>query len=280
LAAAQPQLGGFLRALEAAGLGALDDFLLSVDETLWTVDPLGSRDDAFTCVLHGRPLAVVSASLSFELQAAAWTDPAWPYTFDRPPPRPLFLNYRFPVQLGDLASREDGLLGYFADGNYATFNAVHIAQAHAGDYLKEIGPGNRINLGFAPAGPGPECALTLLMDPRAAVHARAGILPQKDVTLVSEWVDRALAAMKATFRIGPLLAEVRQLTPQGQTTPVASLLTPSPAARRGTWQWRQRQSDGTWSATALGPVESAASLPDAPPILRDGLLQLTDGLDD
>lgn len=283
LLAAQPQFGGFLSALQSAGATALGDFLHSIDETLWTVDPLGDRSGAFLSVLLGRPLAVVNASISLELQSAAWTDPAWPFTFVNPQPTPLFLNYQFPVQLGNLASRADGLLGYFLDGNYTSFNAVHVVppgpDEPPSDYLSQIGAGNWINLGFAASGPGPAHALTLVMDPNAAVHAQCGILPAKDVTLVREWVDSALAAMNATFRTGPLLAQMQQLIPSGQTEPVASLLTPTPAERHGTWQWRQLQTDGSWPATPIAPVDGAAVFPDAPPILRDGVLQLSGGLD-
>jgi hypothetical protein len=283
LVAAQAQFGGFLSALQSAGPVAFGDFLRSIDETLWTVDPLGDRSDKFLSVLLGRPLAVVAASISLELQSSAWTDPAWPYTFVDPLPAPLFLNYKFPVQLGNLSSRHDGLLGYFLDGNFAAFNAVHIAAPGPNDpplsgYLVQIGAGNWINLGFAASGAGPSHQLTLVMDPRAAVHAQSGILPTKDVTLVPDWVDGALAAMKATFRVGPVLAEERNILPSGATIPVDSLLTPGPAEKHGTWQWRQLAANGTWPGIALGPVDANAVFPDAPPILRDGVLQLSGGI--
>jgi hypothetical protein len=283
LLAAQPQFGGFLSALQAAGPAAFGDFLRSIDETLWTVDPLGDRSDTFLSVLLGRPLAIVTASISLELQSSAWTDPGWPYTFADPLPAPLFLNYQFPVQLGNLASRHDGLLGYFLDGNFAAFNAVHIAPPGPNDpplsgYLVQIGPGNWINLGFAPNGPGPAHQLTLVMDPRAAVHAQLGILPTKDVTLVPDWVDSALAEMKATFRVGPVLAEERNILPSGEKVPIDSLLTPGPAEKHGTWQWRQLVANGSWPGIALGPVDANAVFPDVPPILRDGVLQLSGGI--
>lgn len=284
LAVAQAQLGGFLSALQAAGPSALAEFQAAIDETLWAVDPLGDRSDTFLSVLLGCPLAVVAASLSLELQAAAWCDPAWPYTFMSPPPDPLFLNYSFPVQLGNLASRQDGLLGYFVDSRYATFNAVHVPQPGPDDpplsgYLAQIGAGNWINLQFAASDAGPAHSLVLIMDPRAAVHAQCGILPTKEVTLVPDWVDHALAAMKATFRTGPVLAETRQIIQQGEATAVDALLLPSPAERHGAWQWRQLAADGSWPVTTLGPTDAQAVFPDPPPILRDGVLQLTGGLE-
>jgi hypothetical protein len=84
--------------------------------------------------------------------------------------------------------------------------------------------------------------------------------------------------MKATFRIGPVLAEERNVLPSGATIPVHSLLTPGPAEKHGTWQWRQLATNGTWPGIALGPVDANAVFPDAPPILRDGVLQLSGGI--
>jgi hypothetical protein len=285
LLAAQAQFGGFLAALQHAGAAALGDFLRSIDETLWSVNPLAERSDSFLDVMLGRPLAVVGAVLSLELQTTAWTDTAWPYTFADPLPSPGLLAYQFALQLGDLAARDDGLLGHFADGDYTRFNAVHLAQPGPNDpplsgYVAQIGAGNWVELGFAASGPGPAQTLTLVMDPRAAVHAQCGILPAKEVTLVANWVDSAFAAMKATFRTGPLLAEVRQLVAPGQASAADALLIPIPAERHGTWQWRQVELDGSWPATALATVDGNAVFPDTTPIVRDGVLQLSGALDD
>jgi hypothetical protein len=282
LATDQPSLGGFLTALQAAGPLAMEEFVRSVDETLWTVDPLGERADPYLSVLLGRPLAVAAASIAFELQSAAYRDLAWPHTFNQPPPR--FLDYRFPVRLGQLASRRDGLLGYFLDGNYARFNAVHVAQPAPGDpppsgYLAPIGTDNWIELQFEASGVGPVCALTLLIDPRASVHAHCGILPTKEIMLLPEWVDDALGAIKASFRVGPVLAEERMVAPEPGATAVNTLLLPTPAERGGTWLWRQQEADGSWRAVSVGPADAAAALPDTPPILRHGALEWTGGLE-
>ena len=173
-AQAQGPLLGFLTNLKKLGAGAFSDFLQSVDETLWTIDPLGSRSDTFLSILIGRPLALVAASLSFELETEPWRDPDWPYTFAKPRPDPLFLNYKFPVRLGDLGYRQDGLIGYFLEGNYLNFNAIHLPKPGPNDpqlsgYLKQIGIGNYINLGFAAKGPGTPATLTMIVDPRASV---------------------------------------------------------------------------------------------------------------
>lgn len=125
LLAAEPALGGFLSDLASAGTAAFSAFIEAVDETLWTVDPLGARSDTFLSVLLGRPLAVVAASIALELESDAYRDPSWPFTFGSQ--QPHFVGYQFPVRLGDLGFRQDGLLGYFLDGDYTHFNAVHVS---------------------------------------------------------------------------------------------------------------------------------------------------------
>lgn len=284
LASAQPQLGGIVAALEAAGPSALAAFVQSIDETLWTVDPLGTGTGTASVLnaLIGRPLAVVDASIALELQAAAWTDPAWPYTFADPAPQPLLLDYQFDVALGDLESRIDGLLGYFADGDYSTFNALWIPESDPGAtgdvtgdaYLRQVGPGNWLSLGFAAgAAPGTTQQLTLVMDPRAAVHARSGILPEKAITLPPGLVEQALSAMQASFRVGPILAEQQAVVEAGANSAHPTLLTPTPATRTGQWIWREPALDGSWPSVQIAQVDASASFPAVPPVLRDGALQ-------
>jgi hypothetical protein len=276
---AQGQLIGFLANLKKLGAGALSDFLHSVDETLWTIDPLGNRSDDFLSVLIGRPLAIVAASLSFELEAEPWRNPGWPYTFANPRPDPLFLNYKFPVRLGDLGYRQDGLIGYFLNGDYRNFNAIHLPDSAPSGYLKKIDIGNYINLGFAAKGPGTPATLTMIVDPRGAVHAQCGFLPVKDVTLVPDWVDSALDEVAITFRLGPVLVGTQQIIPPGENTPITTLLLTSPAERKGTWLWVERDRQGHWPETRLTPVDSTAKFTATPPTLREGLLKLTGGLD-
>jgi hypothetical protein len=281
-----PQAGpltAMLAELYALGPGALSDLLQSVDESLWTIDPLGGRADTFLTVLIGRPLAVVTAAVSFDLQAEPWRTTDWPYTFADPPPDPLFLDYRFAVRLGDLGYHQDGLIGYYAGSKYSTFNCIHLPERGPHDpplsgYLEPIGVGNFVEIGFAADGPGTAASLTLLMDPRAGIHAQCALVPVKAATLPPAWVDAALAAMTATFRTGPALVAEQQI-PASDGSTVNALLLPRFAEQRGVLSWLEADGHGGWTELPLATVDDSATLPPTPPTLRDGLLKLSGGVD-
>lgn len=271
LTKSEPQLGGFLTQLVAAGADSFAAFVAAVDETLWTVDPLGDRSDAFLSVLLGRPLALVAATMSMELQSEVLCDPSWPYTFD--PPAARLLEYSFPVRLGDIQYGQDGLLGYFIDGDYTHFDTVLTETSDP--YLRPVGPGNWVELKLAADGPGPTRSLTLLMDPRAGVRAQCGLLPVKEISLVPEWVDSSLGAMNVGFRTGPILA-AEQIAADGSS----SLAMPTPAQRHGTWSWSQPTGGGKWTqGIALSPADAGAAFPSVAPKLREGAIELSGGLD-
>ena len=264
------------------GANALRDFLQAVDETLWTVDPLGARTDTFLSVLIGRPLAVVAAAVSLELQSEPWRDMAWPFTFHDQPP--LLAGYQFPVRLGDLGYGQDGLIGYFAEGAYAKFNCLQVPHRGSGDpplfpgYLNLIAPGNYVEVGLGPDGRGPAAKLTVIMDPRAAVHAQCGVVPVVESRLPAQWVDGALAGLAVTFRVGPALAGQQAVTPAQAGAPDTAIILPRFAAERGVLTWLERGGGDGWTEKAVVAADATATLPPVAPTLREGLLKLAGGL--
>jgi hypothetical protein len=53
--------------------------------------------------------------------------------------------------------------------------------------------------------------LTLLMDPWGSVQAAVGLVPAKSITLAQADLDRTLAQMEASLRVGPVLLQSDRL---------------------------------------------------------------------
>ncbi|HEU4844805.1 MAG TPA: hypothetical protein VFT05_11115, partial [Burkholderiaceae bacterium] len=212
IAVAITHFGPFLLTLFRQGPGAVTAFLQAIDETLWTTAPLGAVFDQDLAVLMGRPLAMVRAQLQFELDGAPYADPSWQYTFN--PAAPAVSGYRFPIELGNVARLNDGLIGYFMEDDYSRFNVVQQAVSGASAYLAPIGEDNNyIDLPFD----GTAARVSMLIDPRAVVHATTALLPTVELSLPPQFVTNALAAMDVTFRVGGALTD--------QTTSAAGKIT-------------------------------------------------------
>jgi hypothetical protein len=242
---------------------AFSAFLKSIDETLWTIDPISNRGDQDLVVLIGRPLALVRAQLQFELLGhpaynQSWRDTLQQQTSD-------FTGFAFPIHLGSIELLDDGLVGYFTGHTYTTFNALHGAQSST-PYIKQIGPSNYISLPFNYPSYSTQ-TVTLLCDPRAHVYATTGILPTVRLALPAKFYANALAQMAVTFRIGPLL-----------TDPEAIRM-PLPAERQGEWTWIRRTGTGStdWRRDVVLSADQQARLSDLPPHLMDGWLKFIPG---
>jgi hypothetical protein len=276
--AAAPRLADMITAPAFADATAFQAFLDAIDTTLWSIDPLGDRADQNLSVLIGRPLALVRAGLRLTVDGVPAANLAdWAVTW--PPPEPDFLSRDFAIRLGDLASRQDGLMGFYAGSDYSVFNSVAAPDAGlAQRYVQIIGPvgsaqGNWLTLRYGATGPS---YLTLLMDPRAAVHAVSGILPAKTLSLPSRFSRGTLASLELTFRIGSLLTHPEQSPAAGGAPPPypRSMWLPYPAERNGTWSWWEpAASDLPWAAYGLVRATPQARLKDYPSTLRDGFLQ-------
>lgn len=268
--------------LESANLKNQENFetfLQVIDETLWTLDPLGNRDDQNLSVLIGRPLAIVRSKLQFELHGPARRTPDWDQTLN--PPAPAFIDYDFGIRFGDQATREDGVIGYFLDTNYETFNSVAGPQTTASqNYVDQIGPvgtpnGNFINLAFNKKS---EAYVSLLVDPRASIHAVTGILPIKKMEIPATFIEKALSNMEVGFRLGPLVTNVQKTPVQGGEVPAhpTAILYPAPAEQNGTWSWWEGDINGgqPWVGYDLIKATPNANLKGIPNSLREGILQL------
>ncbi|MDX6612704.1 MAG: hypothetical protein QOD75_1890 [Blastocatellia bacterium] len=257
----------------AAALGQL---MAVIDETLWTIDPLGARHDQSLSVLIGRPLALVRSRLKLQLNGEPVYDQSWAAVNSGQgvvtQNTAGFTETVFPVRLGSLEIPEDGLLGYFDGNNYQQFNALHLPSGTATSPSSYVVQSN-IELQLESDLTSPPNAnavyVTLLLDPRGVVHASSGILPVQKVSVPATYVDQALARMEVTFLTGPLL------------TATEKLKMPVPATTKGNWSWLQHTGVTVWQEnTTIVKADSTAVLSDIPLSLREGWLKLKGSLAD
>lgn len=265
-----PDFGPFLLELRRQTPEVFVAFLRVVDETLWGASPAGSGMDDSLTALIGRPLAMMVGTLQFELNGTPQADPSWQFTFS--PAAPLVEAYRFAVELGDIANIEDGLVGYFLNSDYRMFNVVKEAGSGTDSYMRPIGVDD--NYIYLPADGKTFARASMLVDPRAAVHARSGIVPDASVAAPPPVVTAVLSSMSLTFRIDTILTDQQTTAAATDALPVTTLFMPYPKVPSGTWTWVEYD-DKDAVSYLIATNGAAATLSTSQPVLRQGVLQLT-----
>ena len=256
------------------------DLLKVIDETLWMVDPMGGRRDQYLSVLIGRPLAIVQMQFQLDLLGDPIYNQLWNNmaTSDQSNPPNLTWtkqigeveNISFPVRLGSLDLRDDGLLGYFltqGSNSYSTFYTVHTSpEVPSSDtYIKPIVNNGEYQGDITLQNQGARVTITMLMDPRGVLHAYTGILPVTKAELPAHLIENFIRTMKVTFQTGPIIADP------------GTLRTPKPAEQHGVWNWIQAVPSPTnWEQDTIVDADDNARMPDAQLVLREGWLQLSD----
>jgi hypothetical protein len=282
-------LRSVVQSIAAQSPDAFRDLLKTIDETLWMVDPLGGRKDQFLSVLIGRPLAVVQLKLKLSLLGDPvfnqfWNKTSTPQTAtDASQCSQLkdtggVLDLSFPVRLGSLELRDDGLIGYYlSTDNYANFYAVH--------YPDDVVPGDKYLRRIVDPAPatdrqpyqgnvflkcnGDAVTVTMLIDPRGRVHAYTGILPVVSTALPGQLIEEFIRGLQVTFRTGPVVADP------------STLRIPQPAEDHGIWSWVQATAPPTggqgttWTEEVIVNADDQARIPDAQLQLREGWLKLS-----
>jgi hypothetical protein len=213
-------------------------FLELVELVLRRTEGRVPAEDPAMAVLLGRPLVLVHASLSLELQGAPtgyWTTPqnaAWKFETEG------FEKLSVPLRLGGMNLSADGLVGYLPENDECLFASEGAAPSIA----PESKNGSRSLIQYqdnqgkkelAVACDGQPVFVTLLMDASARVHATTGILPRHSVVLPPEAARQAGLIEETYFGVAPVLGT----RPQDS----ASLPTmPRPSDAFGQWSWATR----------------------------------------
>ncbi|WP_223066186.1 hypothetical protein [Paenibacillus caui] len=270
-----PELAKVASSLLTKDTRAFDQLLAVIDKALWMVDPPGSAQSRNLSILTGRPLALARAEIRLELDGFPLADPGWRATFN--PPAPTFTQNDYEIRLGDPDIRQDGLIGYYANGDYDVFHCVDTAEAQEEQesYLQPIGPGGFLKLRFDGQ---TAISLLMLMDPWSVVHAVSGLLPVQTLQLPSGLVDSCLSRLSIQFFTGPLITEIglSPVSSSGDDSPKFSMTMPVPIEKGGQWRWLEKAapSSGTPVQTfGLSSSQEKAELSSSPKSLREGVLQ-------
>lgn len=158
--------------------------------------------------LMGRPFAVVTAELGIDLQGDL---PPRRHTLGFPggaaPDDCGLLDVRIPVQLGDPDRRNDGLAAFFLAEPDAARGDREFDFKEMWTPAGSVSAPARLHPLLRLAGYGRDRRLRLLMlvDPRAPIHATAGLFPVKPITIPSAHYKAARKKLGVLFPCGPLL---------------------------------------------------------------------------
>jgi hypothetical protein len=260
---------------------ALSAMLRAIDTTLWTVDPFGSLGREHIAGLVGRPIAVVAARLSLDVQAdidaLAYTDGT--LRTGRTAAYAELARLALPVRLGEVTRTDDGLLGYFVDDDYAHFHLVDkviAAQALPSGRCRGVlategpPPDQPVPIehpyvdasGVLRVHPGQTVRLTLLMHPGGKVHLTSGVLPRTARSLSRDWVSPGLTELAPSLRVGPLLIDADKVRlPKVAAFPAEQLFT-------------RRDTPTSWRDDPILAATQSALLPDTAPEVQEGWIRV------
>lgn len=262
-------LTAFAFSVRDNGPAYIGSLIRTIDRTRVFIAPQNEQQNLQTSVLIGAPLAIVQAHVGLQLlgypspdqsNAALRADIARGNPLERSVHN--FPNVRFPVILGSLSEFDDGLIGYFLPGaNGADFNTLYAAAANGDDAHIVQPAAETLTIAAADAA----TTLTMLVDPRAGVHAFTGIAPVKILTIPPDWTAAALRAMSYTFLTTPIVT-----LGGGVGLPIPAQIP------NATWSWVEYASGGAWVETAIADLNLEATL-QTPTMLREGWMKLLRG---
>ncbi len=267
--------------LDAADpVAAMQDIMLTLDQSAWTLDPGEERSGGSIAALIGHPIAVVRANLQLQLQGLAKANQSYEQIFKTGSDQLKFNSggveeLKFEVKLGAIELRGDGIAGYYLGSDYGAMMAVHRPPQASSGYISQQGE-TRNDWPIVSPVETPEASdgtmdtqgsvyVTLLVDPRGDLHATSGLLPRVRRGLPEKAVAQALSQMAISMQVGPLLLNT------------GAVEMPLPSVQSGKWSWLTATgtAEGDWQTDHVKSSDATARPMADAPILQDGWLLLT-----
>lgn len=263
------QLASYLTTFSQKNSGYWTAFLTALDYALENIEPANFAQHEALALLIGRPIAVVRASLSLQLQGKPALNQEWNALLSDMYEGMLdsrvsnnFTNVSFPLRLGEYKQFNDGLVGYWIeDGDTYKDNKFYSSQAENVNNPNIITHHHTaitqdLTLTTEPL------KLTMLVDPRGEVHATSAILPSKRISIPSDQYAGILQKLSVTFMTAPVL------TDQG------GIRLNLPKESGYSWSWLARPSAAVWQQ--VDQIQATDNtLTFAPQRLVGGWLKLT-----
>ena len=243
-----PHLQQMVNYILSRGGGFLANFLATLDNALENIDPENFEQHIDMALLIGRPIALVRATVSLGVQGLPATHQGW-HQFRQDMRRNTretnaFEHVQFPIRIGEYQQFNDGLVGYWKEEASQGYedNIFYAPQSNSvpDDNIRTHADGSIVLLRALDDAP---LTLSILMDPRGSVHATAGIVPCKEITIPPDQYTDALSAIQITFFTAPILGDSGQV----------ELALPAEAGYR--WSWLQRESSGWLEIRTIGIVQ-------------------------
>jgi len=252
-------LAAFVDYLLALDFDAGNEFHALVEGLLGKKHTGNPLDDPLLAILVGRALALVTASLSLELEAMPAVDwVKWPNSGAF---ADSYTKIPFPLRLGDADDPHDGLIGVLSGNAGArVFCPAAGALASTGGYTYkgavEYSRDWTVNANSA-------TTLTMLVDPHRPVVARTGILPAKRAGLPARAVSSVAGVKDVFFLAAPVLGTSE--TPR----------MPAPSDDYGQWSWAVRPEVTKWRQNPeIENADDRARFGSRPQQLNEGWLSL------
>jgi hypothetical protein len=218
-------------------------FWKAVDYASTFITRLAPNSDAGMAALVGQPVALVQASLLLQQQGMTATNLSLNtlnnQTNEYQDTDNQLGGVQFPVILGDLQEIDDGLVGYFKQGgtdgyDFSTFYSEGASAMSTSGVVQPSATNLLLTPNSTPEGHSPnitqgEQKVLMLVDPRAGIHATAGILPTQYVEIPPYQYADTLAGLEMTFLTTPVLKESTGLS------------LPVPAESGYVWSWVEEE---------------------------------------
>lgn len=239
----------------------LQDLMDAIETSDQFIHAANYKQAGGLAVLVGRPLAITRALLSLETKGnilplhqgdTSTCDPfhqdvtnkRYDYKDREKSSSNNIANVQIPLRLGNLSYIDDGLVGFLLEEENGKFTA--------GQFYSAAAPAGHLNDVVLPA---PDTItvkvnstplnITMLMDPRCAIHATTGLLPVEELSIPPDQYAETMRNLAITFFVHPVLEELSGLT------------VPLPEEPGYDWSWIELDTPETVSVSA--PLKTQAA---------------------